>query len=225
VLNPVPDGTTTICYGDSTQIWASGQGGTPGYVINWTTAGFIGTGPIMVDPLSNTDYCFTVADANGCVSPSACVSITVTPQININMMPTTSICNGEAISIVASASGGNAGPYTFTWTDEFGNAFTPTGVGSPSSILDNPNVDTWYYVDVSDGCSLIETDSVQIIINDLPTAFMNVVDSSGCEAFTANFVLNTDIGVIFDYDFDCDGIVDLTSSSTNPSFTYANAGV
>ncbi len=224
-LNPVPDGSTTICYGDSTQVWASGAGGTPAYTINWSTAGFTGTGPIMVNPLTDTDYCFTVTDANGCVSPSACVTIEVLPQINIDMMPTTAICDGDPVDVVASASGGNGGPYTFTWTDDQGGSHTPAATGSPSTITDNPGSDTWYYVTVSDGCSLDEVDSVQVTIDALPTAFVNVVDSNGCAAFTADFILNTDIGVSFDYDFECDGIVDYSGTNPNPSNTYSTAGL
>ncbi|MBL4706686.1 MAG: gliding motility-associated C-terminal domain-containing protein, partial [Flavobacteriales bacterium] len=224
-LLPIPDGTTTICYGDSTQVWGSGQGGTPGYTINWTPAGFSGTGPMLVNPLTSTDYCFTVTDANGCLSPSACVSITVTPPINIDMMPSTAICDGDSITVISSASGGNAGPYTFTWTDDLGNTHVPLSAGSPSSIVDYPLVDTWYYVTVSDGCSLNEVDSVQVTINSLPTAFLNVIDSSGCAEFTADFILNSDIGVNFDYDFECDGIIDYSGTNPNPSNTYPNAGL
>ncbi len=224
-LNPVPDGSVTICYGDSTQVWASGSGGTPGYTINWTPSGFTGTGPIMVNPLSTTDYCFTVTDANGCVSPAACVTVDVLPQIQIDMMPSTSICSGDPVSITSSASGGNGGPYSFTWVDDAGNSHTPTGTGSPSTINDSPGADTWYYVTVSDGCSLEEFDSVYVTIDALPTADLTVLDSNGCEAFTANFNLDTDIGVNFDFDFDCDGVVDYSGTNSTPSNTYGNSGL
>ena len=224
-LNAVPDGSTTICYGDSAQIWASGQGGTPGYTINWTAPGISGTGPIMVSPLTLTDYCFTVEDANGCVSSAACVTIDVLPAISVDMMPSTSICSGDSVSVIASATGGNGGPYTFSWVSGSGMGFTPISSGSPSTIIDEPTSDMWYYVTVSDGCSLDAIDSVQVTINSLPSAFLNAIDSSGCAPFTASFLLNTDIGVSFDYDFQCDGVVDYSGTSTTPTHTYTDPGV
>jgi gliding motility-associated-like protein len=224
-LNAVPDGSTTICYGDSAQIWASGQGGTPGYTINWSTSGLSGTGPIMVSPLVLTDYCFTVEDANGCVSAAACVTIDVLPPISVDIMPSASICSGDSVTVTASASGGNGGPYTFSWASGAGTGFTPTSSGSPSTIIDNPTTDTWYYVTVSDGCSLDAIDSTLIVLDPTPVAFLNAIDSNGCAPFSASFILNTDIGVNFDYDFDCDGIVDYSGTNTNPTHTYVNAGI
>jgi len=103
--------------------------------------------------------------------------------------------------------------------------FTPTSSGSPSTIIDDPTADTWYYVTVSDGCSLDAIDSVQVIINSLPSAFLNAVDSNGCAPFSASFILNTDIGVSFDYDFECDGIIDYSGTSTAPSHTYNDPGI
>ena len=224
-LNAVPDGSTTICYGDSAQIWASGQGGTPGYTINWTAPGISGTGPIMVSPLTLTDYCFTVEDANGCVSSAACVTIDVLPAISVDMMPSTSICSGDSVSVTASATGGNGGPYTFSWVSGSGMGFTPISSGSPSTIIDEPTSDMWYYVTVSDGCSLDAVDSTSIVIDPLPIAFLNAIDSSGCAPFTASFLLNTDIGVSFDYDFQCDEVVDYSGTSTTPTHTYTDPGV
>ncbi|MDC3337696.1 gliding motility-associated C-terminal domain-containing protein, partial [Flavobacteriales bacterium] len=224
-LSGVPDGTATICYGDSTQIWASGQGGTPGYTINWSTPGLVGTGPIMVSPLTQTDYCFTVEDASGCVSSSSCVTIDVLPALSVDMMPSVSICSGSPVDILASASGGNGGPYEFDWVTGSGVGITPSTTGSPSTITDSPVVDTWYYVTVSDGCSLDATDSVEILIDALPVAFLNVVNASGCAPFTAEFILNTDIGVNFEYDYECDGLVDYSGPDLNTSHTYNSPGL
>ncbi|MBL4704913.1 MAG: SprB repeat-containing protein, partial [Flavobacteriales bacterium] len=84
LLEGVPDIDATICYGDSTLIWASAIGGTGPYTFQWLAphASLSGPGPHYVSPTSNDDYCFDVTDANGCVSTvSACVTITVTPPL------------------------------------------------------------------------------------------------------------------------------------------------
>ena len=52
-LIAVPDIPRTICFGDSTQIWASGQGGTAPYVIHWADPSLVGPGPLMVSPNLN----------------------------------------------------------------------------------------------------------------------------------------------------------------------------
>ncbi len=223
-LLPVPDISTTICYGDSSQLWASGQGGTAPYTINWTTSGLTGPGPIMVTPLVTTTYCFTVTDDNGCLSPSGCVDITVLPPLDLNLTPSTSICSGSGIDLIAHASDGNGGPYTFDWTDENGNVLVGTQNADSSFVNVNPATPTWYYVTLSDGCSLDVIDSTLISINPIPSASISALDSNGCVPFTAQFIANSDIGVTYEFDFECDGIVDYSGPNSNPTFTYQNPG-
>jgi hypothetical protein len=218
-LLPVGDLDVTICYGDSTQLWASGAGGNAPYSINWQSAGLVGSGPILVEPIATTTYCFNVIDANGCISPNDCITITVNPQLQVDVSASSAICNGDSITLNAQAIGGNGGPYTFTWTDENGNPVTSSTNGNSSAAIVNPTVDTWYYVLLSDGCSIDAFDSVQITINALPLVFLNVVDSADCAPHTAQFILNTDIGVQFDYDFQCDGTVDYSGTTANTTFT------
>ncbi|MDC3338179.1 gliding motility-associated C-terminal domain-containing protein, partial [Flavobacteriales bacterium] len=183
------------------------------------------TGPIMVSPLTQTDYCFTVEDASGCVSSSSCVTIDVLPALSVDIMPPGLICSGDPIDIIANATGGNGGPYTFDWVTGSGTGISPSSSGSPSTITDSPTADTWYYVTVSDGCALDAIDSVEILINALPIAFLNVVNASGCAPFTAEFILNTDIGVNFEYDYECDGVVDFEGGNMNPTYTYNSPGL
>ena len=224
-LNAIGDLDATICFGDSTQVWASGQGGTAPYTINWSTVGMSGTGPTMVYPALSTNYCFNVTDVNGCASPNECVVITVTPPLTMTLTPPSEICDQGSISVVANASGGNSGPYTFTWTDDNGNPITSTQTGNSSTIVVSPTVATWYYVTLTDGCTTPITDSTLISVNALPVLFVNVVDANGCEPFTAQFIVNSNIGVTYDYDFQCDGTIDLANTAnTNPTSTYPLAG-
>lgn len=224
-INGVPDGSTAICHQDSTQIWASGQGGTPPYTINWQVAGFTGTGPIMVSPTSTESYCFTVTDNNGCLASSECITVTVQPPISLSIDPAASICAGDTVNASVVASDGNGGPYTFTWLDENGATVPDTTVGSVSTISVDPRIDNKYYVTVGDGCSLEVIDSIQISLNPLPTAFLNVVDSEGCIPFDADFIVNSDIGVNYDFDYQCDGIVDYSGPDNSTSWSYTTPGV
>lgn len=227
-LIPVPSTGVTICYGDSAQIWANAQGGTPPYTINWQGGlGFTGQGPITVIPTFTTDYCFTVTDANGCVSPSGCVTIVVNPPLSLDLTDAFSICDGEDTTLVAVATGGNGGPYTFTWHEGSFPGTILTGVdnGNQSDLAVNVSGDVWYYVVLDDGCSLPVIDSVLVSMNALPIGFLNVVDSAGCAPFTAQFTANSDIGVQYDWDFQCDGTVDLFGTNSSPDWTYTDPGV
>ncbi len=223
-LNAIGDLDATICFGDSTQVWASGQGGTPPYTINWINPGLTGVGPIMVNPAVSTNYCFNVTDANGCESPNDCVIITVRPPLTLTLSPDTDICIQSGTSLTANASGGNGGPYTFTWTDDSGNPVTSTVTGNSSTINVNPTATTTYYVVLSDGCTSPINDSVIVTVSPLPLVFVNVVDPSGCAPFGAQFITNSDIGVLYEYDFQCDGIIDVSSANPNGNFLYPAAG-
>ena len=223
-LNAVPDLSSTICYGDSTQIWASGQGGTSPYTINWTTPNISGFGPITVNPLATTDYCFTVTDDNGCLSPGACVTITVTPPLALNVTPSMNICSGGSIDVSAIASGGN-GNYNLTWVDE-NNFYVPSTQSADTSFINvGPTVPTWYIVTLSDGCSLNVIDSTQIGLNPNPQALIIATDSVDCAPLNTQFIINSDIGDYFDFDIECDGVNDYSGTNNAYNYTFNNGGI
>ena len=225
-LIAIPDITRTICYGDSTQIWASGQGGTAPYTINWANPSLSGPGPIVVTPTLTTSYCFTVTDANGCNTGNACVTITVTPPLALTISPDVDICDGDAIDVVAVASGGDTltNPYTFSWFDDSGAGVASTQSGNTSTINVNPTQPTTYTVVLSDGCSINDSASTTISINPNPQALLAAVDSSGCAPFTAQFVANSDIGVSFEFDVDCDGTPEYSGPNNTFNYTYTTPG-
>lgn len=76
----------TICFGQTSQIYAAASGGTPAYTYSWNdgSTNFNTTaGPIVVNPLTNTYYTVTVTDANGCVVNTN-TTVTVSPYTSIN---------------------------------------------------------------------------------------------------------------------------------------------
>jgi len=225
ILNAVPDLSSTICYGDSTQVWASGQGGTSPYTIHWLNPNLLGPGPNTVNPLTTTDYCFTVTDANGCLSSNACVTITVTPPLSLNLTPSMNICSGGSIDVNAVGAGGDGNPYIFSWTDEFNNTLSSVQVGDSSTVFVAPTTPTWYYVTLSDGCSIEVTDSTQIGLNPNPQAFVIAVDSSDCAPFNAQFIINSDIGDLFEFDIDCDGTPEYSGPNNTFNYTYTLSGI
>jgi len=225
-LAGVPDIDRTICYGDSTQIWASGQGGTAPYQINWTSSSLSGFGPITVSPSASTNYCFTVVDANGCITQEPeCIEITVTPPLDLTVTNDLFICDGLNTDLLATGDNGNGGPYTFTWSDENGQVINGTQSGDSSTINVNPTSPVYYYVELSDGCTIPVSDSVLVSINPNPQILVISTDSTGCEPFTTQFVANTDIGTNFTFDVNCDSTAEYSGSNNTFTYQYENYGV
>ncbi len=225
LLEAVPDGATTICYGDSTAVWASGQGGTIPYTITWTTPGMTGNGPITVAPSVTTDYCFSVKDNNGCQSTAACIEIEVREPLSIDLTPSTFICENGDIDLTAIALGGDATGYTFDWVDDNNTVIPDLETGNQSDITVAPTSATWYYVTLSDGCSIDAIDSTEISISPNPVAFLSAADSNGCEPFEALFIGNSDIGVTYEFDIDCDGVNEYSGPNSNFNYTFNEEGV
>jgi gliding motility-associated-like protein len=225
LLTAIPDGTTTICYGGQTQLWASGSGGSVPYTINWqgaNTAGFNGQGPILVNPLTTSNYCFTVSDNNGCLSPNACVQITVTPALNAILPDDLNICTGDNLELIGNYSGGNGNPYSFSWHQ---GGVNTSSIGNQPNITVLPNGQTTYYVVLNDGCSLPDTAQITVGLNPLPISFINVLNPNECAPGTINFTVNSDIGVGYNWDFQCDGTSDFSTTGSAAAHTYNSPGV
>jgi gliding motility-associated-like protein len=70
-----------------------------------------------------------------------------------------SVCKGEEVHISASVTGGNGGPYYYSWDN---------GLGSLSDYTFIPQSTGIYTVTVSDSCSTPRSASVTVIVNLLP---------------------------------------------------------
>lgn len=206
-LIAIVDMSRTICYGDSTQIWASGSGGTTPYTINWANPSFSGGGPIVVNPPLTTGYCATVTDANGCNTGNSCVTITVTPPLQIIVPDSVFICFGDAVDLVAVGTGGDptSNPYSFFWYDDFGNGVPSMETGDSSVANVTPNQVSNYYTYLGDGCSIGDTAVTTVTFTTIPSLS----------------------GVPTDEIFGNDGAIDLTvsSSSGNLLFDWDNDGI
>lgn len=156
-LLPIVDAglNDTICFGDTTQLQAAGA---VTYV--WTPTDSL-SDPNIDNPLAwpsiTTEYVVEGTDANSCVN-------TDTVEIAVNVLPTVdagtndTICIGETYQLQAS------GADTYVWT--------------PGGDLDDPNIDnpvssalvtTMFYVEGTDLNMCVNTDSVEIFVNPLPT--------------------------------------------------------
>jgi gliding motility-associated-like protein len=234
VVIAIPEAVpSTICHGQETQVWGGASGGTPPYSITWTggnTSGWEGFGPHNVSPSSTQNYCFQIADFYGCSGPDAsgCVTVTVQPPLGIDLPSQVSTCEGEEIDIFAQAAGGNGGPYTFQWNENSpeGPELTAESTDNASMITYTSSGEAWIYVTIEDGCSTPAIDSVLVMIDASPSIDIAVIDSSGCAPFMTNFVaVSNATNPTYLWDFGCNGVTDVQTTSIQTSHTFTQSGV
>jgi len=146
--HPVADAGAdmSICVGESTTLTASGNG-----TYSWSTGE--STTVITVAPTATTTYTVTVTDAVGC-SDVADVTVTVNPLPIVSAGADQNICIGEAATLTGT------GAVEYEWS---------TGETTPG-ITVVPNATTTYFVTATDANGCVNTASVLVTVNDLPTA-------------------------------------------------------
>lgn len=176
--------TATICIGQSANLTAQGNGGTPGYNYAWTDGVnvYLTQNP-TVSPTVTTTYDCVVTDANGCTSAVQSVTITVNPSLAVNAMATAVVCQGTQVNLTAVGNGGN-GNLTYTWTP---------GPLIGSSVTITANATQTYTVTVSDNCGTpVAQDTVSVIINPAPVpSFTTTGPTQGCMPLCVDFVNTT----------------------------------
>ncbi|HTA81849.1 MAG TPA: PKD domain-containing protein, partial [Bacteroidia bacterium] len=160
----------TICDGDSSTLSATAIGGTAPYTFTWNTGTTASS--INVGPATTTTYTVTTADINNCPGQPVPVVVTVNPPLAVTTGTPAAMCPGSSATVHASASGGNGGPYTYTWT--------PGNVNG-SSISVSPATSQFYTVTVTDGCTKVPAvDSMLVIVDPLPAVAFTTDTDNGC---------------------------------------------
>jgi len=157
VLEPllVVSNDTTICFGDTIQLTATGA-----TTYEWTPNVNIGDVNISnpeVWPSVTTTYYVDIEDVNGCTaSDSILITVQSLPVAGAGLDQ--AICVGDTVQL--SATGGT----NYSWLPATGlsnqNIFNP---------LSNPTATTDYEVTVSDNIGCSSTDTVTVTVNPLPT--------------------------------------------------------
>lgn len=149
IVNPLPSisvaGVNSICIGNNTTITASGATS-----YSWNTSAI--TNSIQVSPGSPTSYTVTGTDANSCVN-----SATVT--VNVNTLPTVSVSGTNTICTGANTLLSANGATTYVWNTTSTNQTINVSPTSPTS----------YTVTGTDGNGCVNTGTVTVNVNSLPT--------------------------------------------------------
>ncbi|MBA4239607.1 MAG: hypothetical protein C0448_02685 [Sphingobacteriaceae bacterium] len=186
----VPSANVTICYGQSTQISASGNGGTPGYTYSWTPNTLTGGGPITVNPTTSTSYNVFATDANGCTTSSQVITVAVTPQLTMSGLAITKCVGETAVLTPTMTSAGNGGPYNFVWSNGVTAIAATTSSVLVTATLPSPNQ---YTVTVDDGCTIPSGTAVFTVnVNPLPVISFTANPLSGCAPLTVTLTGTSD---------------------------------
>ncbi|MCX6291297.1 MAG: PKD domain-containing protein, partial [Bacteroidetes bacterium] len=205
-------GAATICIGQSATISANVTGGTTPYSYVWSNANT--NASQNVSPVVTAVYSVNVHDAHGCTTAQQSVQVTVNPPLQVNATGAPPICEGNAVNISALASGGNGGPYYYSWN---------------SGMIVGPNVtvapvrDSIFVVTVTDGCGTpAAKDSVTLLVNPLPVVSFLPAQIKGCTPVFANFLDNsiTPAGSSYYWDLGDNTL----SNAENPSHEYVIPG-
>jgi hypothetical protein len=155
----------SICVGSSVQIGTLATGGVGPYSYSWSPATGLSATNIakpFASPTATTKYFITVTGADGCQSRDT-VTITLRPQPSVQLGPDVSMCLHVAVPIGSTAVGG-VKPYSYSWTPSTG--LSSTTIAQPFA---NPATTTKYYVSVTDSNGCSTRDSINVIVNSLPT--------------------------------------------------------
>jgi gliding motility-associated-like protein len=193
----------TICIGQSVTLTASASGGTTPYTFNWSP-----TGP-NVSPTGTTTYSVSVTDAHGCQTIQQQITVIVHPPLSVAISGNPVACMNANATLTANASGGNGGPYSFTWQ--------PGNFTGGNSYNIHPVSTTTYTVSVSDGCTTpAGTATFTVTVPALPVASFTYNDTAGCGHVCVDFTNTTPNTAATLWQFS-DGF---TSTLSNPNHCF-----
>lgn len=215
VTEPLPvqvivENPPAICIGQNAALIAVGLGGTPGYNYTWSNG--IQNSQQSVNPVTTTNYTVVALDKNNCISTPTFATVSVNPPLTVTVTKPDSICEGNIAYLTGIGSGGNGGPYNYSW----GNAH-----GQTISVM--PPVTQSYPVTVTDNCGTPSaSSSVMVYVNPNPVVGILADTMNGCQPLLVNFKDNSNINSTDQYWTFGDGNSDTTQ---NPFHIYLNAGV
>ncbi len=207
--------TTTpsiICIGQSVSVTASAIGGTPAYSYIWNSSD---SGEVIsFAPTSTSYYSMYAFDANGCRSATVSIQVPVNPPLLLSSATSDTICAGDFASVFVNTSGGNGGPYQYSWN-----------TGSTDNYLHvNPTSTQTYTVQVTDNCGTpAVSNQVLVYVNPKPNAAFAPFPVEGCPDLSVNFTLPPAFVPIVSHSWNFgDGSTSMLGEQTH---IYTNPGV
>jgi gliding motility-associated-like protein len=192
-LQVVISNSISICEGQSLNVTAQQQGGTPPYTYYWDDGNGIFEGPptLNVTPDLTTTYSVYVVDVRGCVSNTASMTITVSPTLVIeDLLLEDNLCyhscDGRAELVLA----GGIPPLSYSWS-------------SPTNVLSDICAGL-YQVTVTDaiGCQV----NTHFMIN---------------EPDTLSYIISTEDATCYNYD-DGEAVINVAGGTLPYNYLWPN---
>jgi gliding motility-associated-like protein len=200
-VNPIPvidaGVNQIVCAGTTVTLT-----GTGGATLTWNNGV---TNGVSFIPTTTTTYTLTGTSANGCsASDQVIVTVNALPIINAGVDQT--ICEGDAVTLIAS------GATTYTWNNGVTNgiSFTPANSGT-------------YSVTGTDANGCINSDIVTINILPIPTANVIADVTTGDPGLVVNFTNNSSNGTTYNWVFG-NGQTSTLSTLIGQTITYSESG-
>lgn len=210
-----------ICEGDGAVINAVGSGGNGGpYTYNWDQS--VGSGQVQtVSPSATTTYTVSVSD--GCTTPDATASVTIT----VNTIPNISFSadnldgcypvdvNFTEVNVPAGSS--------CLWS--FGDGGASTDCSNASYSFENPGCwDVTLSIITPEGCESTSTVADYICVYDYPQPYFTFDPQPTTELESTIYFTNLTEGAsTYNWTFDTDG-AGSQSTTTDPSYTFPEVG-
>lgn len=174
IIGPPPinaHSDTSICDGDTVQLWVNG-----GVQQEWSPTSSLNNGEVsnpIAFPDSSTLYHVTVTDAQGCQNFDS-VSVDTVPIPEVTTSPDTFLCFGDSMPIFAS------GGSSYQWSP-------PASLSDPTSPdpIASPNSSTHYQVEVFDANGCSNTGGVTLTLDTAPPHPQTSKDTIICKGDTA----------------------------------------
>ncbi|WP_188768485.1 DUF11 domain-containing protein, partial [Emticicia aquatilis] len=212
--------TPVSCFGGNNgTITATATSGTTPYEFSKDGTAFQSSG--VFSALTANNYTITAKDVQGCTA-TATIAVTQPTLLTASIAPTAPvICNGQSVSLNASAAGGTT-PYTYAWS---------AGLGAGASKTVSPTATTSYTVTVTDGNGCTATATVNVTVNPLPT--ITVANATICSGTAPSVAISSSVASTYSWTVGTitGGITGASSGTgstisqvlTNPSNTTAGS--
>ncbi|CAN5912356.1 hypothetical protein BH11BAC7_BH11BAC7_14360 [soil metagenome] len=212
LLNVNSAWSDSICPGQSSTMIANVIAGTPPILYNWS-GGLLNQFSNTVTPATNITYTLNIIDGNGCTAGPLLFPIVIAGPVGVTASGASPICIGGGTSLTATGNGGD-GTYTYNWM--------PGNING-QTVTVTPPATTTYTVTANDGCGQTSTQTVQIVVQQVPALSFTADTTHGCSPLLVNFTIDTTGfgGAAFLWNFDDNGT---TSTGVNPAHSFTTPG-
>jgi gliding motility-associated-like protein len=167
-----------ICEGQILNLMATPSGGTMPYTIYWSDGGDYVAGPEVqsMSPSETTTYSVYVEDAHNCISPIQDMTLTVSPEMSLDLLTENNSCNASCDGSAELTVHGGIPPFNFSWAsdnrimenlcsglydvtvvDQIGcNTDTVFFIDEPSPLYYNTYTETASCPGINDGLAYVE---------------------------------------------------------------------